>query len=730
MKGFARAVAVGLALSFAVSCTGRREPIDLLRAQKNLVEASAPGLDTAGVRAQMGAQHHLWDVSQLTLPGGPPSRLRFALDLPKGGRLTFTTAIAAAYQTRPAVEFVVKVVEKGREQVVFSTLLDPISRADHRGFVPGEVDLGPRSGPTELLFETRGFEEGGDPASAFWGAPAIGVASHEAPLAILYLVDTLRADHTGPYGYERPTTPELDRFAQDAVVFEAAVAHASWTKPSVASILTSRLPGQHRAVQLRDPLESAHVLVSEMLHAKGFSTGASLANSVIYLPESNFDRGFDYFAGLHGEEGRPSKLVDAARVVDTALRWLDMRRGMPNFLYVHTMDPHVPYSPPPPFDRMFEPHPTPEHPGTDPRSDYKEPLDRDRMIAQYDGDVAYGDQEFGRFVRELKARGLYDRALIVFLADHGEEFLDHGQWLHGRSLFDELIRIPLIVKFPGQRDAGRRVAQQVQGVDVLPTILAAMGLPVPPAPVIAGRPLQETLSGEAPKREAIAEISHRGIVAHGVRTEADKFIRRFNPERDELYFDLAKDPGEKTSVLEAASERVRRLRARAEEAMMPNPFRHVLRLAGADAYALTLRTGGWIEQVQATGLGQGERFLIAENGRRLDLRARPRPGQPREVAFETRPQGVPVWLEGSRAGRPLRQTDITLGDGRIADAIPFRLPEVDSDSEAAHAPAGLFKAPAGDAAGIKVWLVLPPGRKLVELDAETRERLKALGYLP
>ena len=164
--------------------------------------------------------------------------------------------------------------------------------------------------------------------------------------------------------------------------------------------------------------------------------------------------------------------------------------------------------------------------------------------------------------------------------------------------------------------------------------------------------------------------------------------------------------------------------------MMPNPFRHVLRLAGADAYALTLRTGGWIEKVQATGLGQGERFEVGENGRRLDLLARPRRGQPREVAFETRPLGVPVWLEGTRAGRPLKKADVTLGDGRTADAVPFRLPEVDTDSEAEHAPTGLFKPPTSDAAGIHVWLVLPPGRKLVELDRETRERLKALGYLP
>jgi arylsulfatase A-like enzyme len=145
-------------------------------------------------------------------------------------------------------------------------------------------------------------------------------------------------------------------------------------------------------------------------------------------------------------------------------------------------------------------------------------------------------------VSELKKRGLYDRALIVFLGDHGEEFFDHGQWLHGRSLFDELIRIPLVVKFPKQEGAGKRVAQQAQGVDVLPTVLQAMGLPVPPSPAIAGRPLQELAFGQQEKRLAIAEISHRGIVAHGVRSETDKFIRRFNPEQDELYFDLAKDP--------------------------------------------------------------------------------------------------------------------------------------------------------------------------------------------
>ena len=226
------------------------------------------------------------------------------------------------------------------------------------------MDLGKYAGRgVELILETRGYESGRPTPGGLWGTPA-----HHRRRAttrrssIVYLVDTLRADHTGPYGYARDTTPHLDAFAKDAVVFEQAVAHASWTKPSVASIFTSLLPGQHRAVQLRDPLDPAHTTLAEMLQAKGYATGAAIANSVIYGAESSFDRGFDFFAGLHGEDDQPSKLVGADVVVDAALSWLEARRGFPTFLYVHTMDPHVPYAPPPPFDRMYEPHPTPDHP--------------------------------------------------------------------------------------------------------------------------------------------------------------------------------------------------------------------------------------------------------------------------------------------------------------------------------------------------------------------------------
>jgi arylsulfatase A-like enzyme len=708
-------------------CSRPPVPVDLLDAGDSLVEAVAAGAgkDTVLKRVQQGLRIN--DLLYRGFPAGPPGRLRFALDIPKGTRLQAAVAIDPRFHDRPGVEFVVKVRRDGREEVAWTLLVDPIARAEHRAWVPVDVDLARFAGKRrELVLETRGYEQTGEAGRAFWGTPALTV-SRQAPLAIIYLVDTLRADHTGVYGYPRPTTPELDAFAGDAVVFEAAVAHASWTKPSVASILTSQLPGQHRAVQLRDPLDPSQVTLAQRLEAQGFATGAAIANSVIYGEESAFDRGFDVFAGLHGDDDTRSKLVGADVVVDQALAFLRARRGMPTFLYIHTMDPHVPYAPPAPFDRMFEPHPTETHPARDPRTDFKEPLDRERMIAQYDGDIAFGDREFGRFVRELKALGLYEDALVVFLADHGEEFLDHGLWLHGRSLFDELIRIPLVVKFPGNRGAGTRVARQVQGIDVVPTVLEAMRLPLPSG--LAGLPLQRALErGEAP-RPALAEISHRGFVAHGVRTEDEKYIRRFSPDDDELLFDLRRDPREQTSVADASPERVRLRKAQVEAGMAQNPFRYVLQARGTSRLALRLETRGWLEAIEVSGLGPQERWSVGANGRTVDLVLQPREAAPREVGFTVRPIGAPVTLSGTRDGRPLRPADVAVGEGgQPPEAVPYRLPDIESETERDRG-LRLFGPPASGASPVRLWLTLPPGRSLGELDAATRERLRALGYV-
>jgi arylsulfatase A-like enzyme len=721
-----RAAALAAAAALLAGCNPRPRPQDLLHAGDLLVEASAARNEITWVRGQVGRPQRLNDVVRRTLPAAPPSKLVFKVDVAKGARLEVACGIPADHHDEPAVEFVVKARRRGREEAVWSLLVDPLNRPEHRKWVEATIDLSRVAGRgVELVLETRGFETG-TVRNAYWGAPALTADVPEAPLVVVYLVDTLRADHTTSYGYPRATTPELARFAEDGVVFEQAISHASWTKPSVASLFTSLLPGRHRAVQLRDQLDGGHVTLAEMLEAKGYATGAAIANSVIYGHGTNFEQGFDVYSGLHGEGDRPSKLVEAAGVVDAALRFVDARRGFPTFLYVHTMDPHVPYAPPAPFDRMFEPHPTPQNPAVDPRTDYKEPKDRERMVAQYDGDIAYGDREFGRFLQELKTRGLYDRALIVFLADHGEEFLEHGQFLHGKSVFDELVHVPLIIKFPSARDAGKRVKQQVQLVDVLPTVLQSQDLPVPEPPHIAGRPLQRVVAGGAAEPPAVSEISHRGFVAHGMRTSRDKYVRRFNPDDDELYFDLVRDPGEKVNRVAEAGRRVQHLKAGVEAAMVPNPFRHHLRASGRGEFVLRLRTGGWFEGVEPDGLNADE-YAVEGNGRKLALRLRPKPDAPRGVAFSIRPQGAPVWLEGTRDGRPLRGKDVLIAaEGVPALEMPLQLPEIETEKERAE---NIFAPPPVERPGLHVWLTLVPGRQVLEIDTEARERLCALGYL-
>ena len=219
-------------------------------------------------------------------------------------------------------------------------------------------------------------------------------------------MDTLRADHTGPYGHTRDTTPALDEFARDAVVFEQAIVPSSWTKPSMASMMTSLLPAEHGALRRLDTLSARHVTLAERLQEQGWGTGAVVTNAILYARSAGFDQGFDHFVGLHGRKRRRSRQVRAGVAVDRALSWLDTRRGLPTFVWIHTMDPHFPFRPPAPFDGLFSAEGVPDLPAGEDRDETaEERQERRRAIAGYDGEIAYGDREFGRFLRELEARG-------------------------------------------------------------------------------------------------------------------------------------------------------------------------------------------------------------------------------------------------------------------------------------------------------------------------------------
>ncbi len=694
--------------------------MDLLASADRIAAADVAGRDAAWLRGQLGKSVRIGDDQRRVIPAAPPSRIAFAAEVPSGARLSFACGVDPRRWNAAPVEFVAKVRRGPKEQVVFTQLVDPANRPAHRGFVSGEADLAAFAGGAQIVLETRSAETPEDPRAVAWATPTL-TSNAPAPLAAVYLVDTLRADHTSVYGYSRDTTPELRRFATRSVVFETAVAASSWTRPSVASLFTSLLPGGHGAVHLRDPLPVQARTLAERLQERGFATAAFVANSVIYEKGSGFERGFDVFKGIHDREGRPSTRALAEDVVTEALAWLRATRGRPAFVFVHTMDPHIPYQPPAPFDALFDPKPTAESPGHDPREQEDPAAHRDSYVARYDGEIAYGDREFGRLVRGLEEAGMLERSLLAFLADHGEEFLEHGRFGHGTSLYDELVRVPLVVRLPGERHAGRRLAEQVQVIDVAPTILEALGLPAEGAH--RGIPLQRALEGTSKsERPAALEISHRGVVAHGLRTEREKYIRRFSPESDELLFDLLKDPGESRNQAEGRRDRVRALRGLVEPELVPNPFRHVVRVAGAGEYRLELETGGLFQELASDGLGPEESIAPAGDGR-LVATVRPRSKAARELSFVVRPRGAQVRLGGTRSGRPLSSEDVWLGaSGEHPARLPAVLPDLDGEGNP-FAPASPKEA------GISVWLALAAGRQVIDLDAEAQERLRALGYL-
>lgn len=336
------------------------------------------------------------------------------------------------------------------------------------------------------------------------------------PNVVIYLVDTLRADRLGCYGHPKPTSPHLDRFAEGATLFETAVAQAPWTRPSVASVLTGLGPLSHGVRTLEERLPDAADTLAERLRAAGYRTAAFSTNWHVSA-DTGFAQGFDDFV-LVPREG-------SAAVNRRVLAWLGRHQGRePFFLYVHVLDPHAPYTPPPDLRRRFAPGARPEAGTLDNlRRIYavrgKRRAARIAEVAPlYDAEVAANDRSFGALLSALRERKLFDESLIVFVSDHGEALGERGSFGHARSLYAEELNVPLVAKLPGQT-RGERVSRLAQHVDLLPTVLAAAGLP--PASGLPGR----DLFGPPGEREpaAFSHLSYRG--REGMSVVADGWKR-------------------------------------------------------------------------------------------------------------------------------------------------------------------------------------------------------------
>ena len=534
------------------------------------------------------------DSSVSALLAVPPTTLALGLKVPAGALLSFGCGLRrdAALKEAPgesrSADFSILVSAGGPEEGVFRKTLR-LDGESSGSLEYASVDLSRFAGRDVSV---RLVTEGDGRAQAVWANPLVYVPKRRARAVVLISLDTLRADHVTCYGYGRDTTPNIDLLAGDGVRFDQARSAAPWTLPSHVSMMTGLGTINHGVLGLERSMDPAVPMLAELLKARGFASAAFTGGGLVD-ERYGFDRGFESYETSAGI-GDPDA---SARTYEKAARWLEGHGDRDVFLFLHTYQIHMPYRSRAPWNARYR------EAGTRPavariRSAARrlEPVPDDvrrNIVGLYDGAIRYTDEHLvGPLVAKLKDLGLYDRTLIVLTADHGEEFYEHKAWLHGYQVYDEVLRVPLVLKRFGSRSAGTVVRTPVFGVDVMPTIAAELGLGVPSAE-LDGRSLlglaeggDGTEGGRA--RVGIGDMYYRegeryflrrvALIRgpqvfifngpHG-RNEGSLSHARQPPKPEAEIFDVSEDPGQTRNLAEDRPDLVEDLRTMLRELYQP-----------------------------------------------------------------------------------------------------------------------------------------------------------------
>ena len=450
----------------------------------------------------------------------------------------------------------------------------PIARAAAAGLVAAALACGSSAPPAEIPER---------------------LAALGRPNLVLIVVDTLRADVTSPYGGEPDVSPELSDWADRGVLFERVRSQSSWTKISMASLMTSLWPRSHGIVSAGDGLAENAVTLAEALHDAGYATYGVQANG--WLHQSfGFHQGFDRYmfptGGRQPRLERPSLWPHADRVYEEVVRLLEAHdRTRPFFLYLHFMDVHE-YAAPPAF-RKF---------GTDDKGAYLAAL---RWV----------DDTVARVRKELDATGLLDSCVIAFTADHGETFGEHGVHGHARNVLTPVVTVPLVLRLPFRIEPPLRVATQVRSIDVAPTLLELAGVEIPesfegssllgvltgqvseadrPAYAALGQPLFPDASVQTAVNAGVWVYARNAPGAEG-DGRAARGLRPVAPGAEFLY-DRRIDPGENVNLIEREPEEAARMRTLLDEHLAAGPADVVERGVRVDPeIAERLRAMGYLQ---------------------------------------------------------------------------------------------------------------------------------------
>jgi len=548
---------------------------------------------------------------------GPPltSRLEFDVDVPQNPVLRFSIA-AHAFEAEilpDPVVFRVRVETTGADEEIWS---ETLGRVQASTWVDHEVDLARWSeASVRIVLETergkRRVENSSEaPIVPLWANPVVTnkQATYERPNIILISIDCLRPDHLSAYGYSRNTSPNIDRLAADGVVFEQVVGGSSWTHPTHMTMLTGLPPSIHGATRW-SKLDPSVAFLPDTLTQAGYRADGVV--TVDYLSQSfGLERGFHTY--------RYDYDMGATAVVDEAIGLVRRAQGESHFLFMHMLDAHWRYAPPRGFrDRFGERPEDIEELNRIVGSD-EPPVDQgtiDDVMKLYDGEVAHVDTELGRLFDELDRLGLYEKSLIIFTGDHGEAFYEHEWWKHTQTLYDEMVRIPLIVKWPGNSPTGR-VQTMVSQTDVVSIAMSAASLPSGNA---WSRDLREEL--ETPsvpgERTVVSEVFwearqdvREATMKVALRTDAFKYIATLRgepaetlsltePPHEELY-DLVADPGELEDLSTAREPEMREFRKK-----LRAYFDEVTRLRATRSGEEVVLDEAALERLRALGYVEG-----------------------------------------------------------------------------------------------------------------------------
>jgi len=513
-------------------------------------------------------------VPSLRLVG--PALVRFALRLPAGAELRFTPELLdAARAAAGAASF--RVTCESAENLGERELWSLVLRANDKP--PGEVVVRVPGSAGEivrlglLVGAVDGAVQGGRFAWGAFRAPRLlgrggadplepgalapaddaradGLRRGLANANVLFVIlDAARAREFGAYGYERPTTPEIDRIAQEGVVFEQAYTPAVYTLGAMSSVWTSQYPDRHHGdVSFSSRLPKDRLTLADVLSGQGILTAGFVANAIAG-GLNGFDRGFQDFHEVWREIG------SRADVFRQALPpWFAKNKGRRFFAYVHFREPHFPYDPEPPFDTKFGPEgPIPKAARRDAaffqdvnqgRRSFS-PAEREHLVRLYDGSLAYVDQEVGALRRNLEAEGLWEKTVVVIAADHGEGLMEHGWVGHNVELFEPSARVPIVIRFPGGvGPRGTRVRELVDLLDIAPTVADIFG-------VRAKGGADREFQGRSLLPVALGAIGKPLVLSrtvwdrprYALRDGRWTYIYETATGREQL-FDAAEDPGE------------------------------------------------------------------------------------------------------------------------------------------------------------------------------------------